>query len=952
MKTKHPFSTQHAGQWRWQPLCLALIAAALGSASADKEFVSPSKLAGLHEEAQVTRDEKGIAHVRAGNEHDLYFLQGYVTAEDRLFQMDTLRRLGNGTFAELAGEAALPTDVQLRTMGLRRAAERTLPVLAERTRVALEAYAEGVNAWVAAHPLPPEYGALETTQFDPWTALDCVTIAKLITFDRSFDLDIEPTIKLGTYRQAGAALGFDGAALYFEDLFRSAPFDPAATVLDASVPDAGHKMSRNDGGRDGKLSQAAVDLCRKYLDEIKDLPAFEGVLHREKRPASNEWGVSGRHTTSGRPLLANDPHLPLGAPSTMYPIHLRAGARNVTGHCFVGVPFVVLGHNQRISWGAAVNYLDVTDTFQEQVVPDAASPSGLSIVHQGRNEPIIPIPQVFRKNNFDGIPDNVTVVPPGGAIPPVTLVVPRRNNGPIVNLDLANGIALSVQFTGFSATRELDTFEIWNGAKNLDEFVHGLQFFDVGSLNFAYSDVKGNIAYFSGGEVPVREDLQAGTINGLPPMFIRNGTGGNEWLPVQNPQPGQALPYEILPFSETPQIINPPAGWFVNANNDPVGNTHDNNALNQLRPGGGIFYLNASYETVRAGRITQLIRGKLARGGKISVKDMQEIQADTVLPDAAVFVPHLLQAWANAQSSGEPALAAFASQPRVAEAARRLRGWNFTTPTGIPEGFDASDVSGQRLAPTAEEIAASVAATIYSVWRGQFVRNTLDAPLAPFGLPVVDDLHALPALRHLLDQFPTQAGVGASGLNFFNVPGVGSAADRRDIVILKSLADALDRLAGAPFAAAFANSANLEDYRWGKLHRLVLNHTLGGPFNIPPAGGAFPPPLPGLDGIPVDGGLGSVDAAPHLLRADDANGFVSSRGAAFRLVTRGGPGMMRGVSSVPGGVSGVLGSPRYADLLPEWLTNEAFPLWTQPSEVRLHASSVEQFIPKNYKAPK
>jgi penicillin amidase len=283
----------------------------------------------------------------------------------------------------------------------------------------------------------------------------------------------------------------------------------------------------------------------------------------------------------------------------------------------------------------------------------------------------------------------------------------------------------------------------------------------------------------------------------------------------------------------------------------------------------------------------------------------------------------------------------------VAEAVQRLRAWNFTTPTGIPEGFDASDVDGQRFAPTPQEIGHSVAATLYSVWRGQCVRNTLDAPLVSYGLPTVDDLHALPALRNLLDQFPAQGGIGASGVNFFNVPGVASAADRRDIILLTSLAEALDRLAGAPFAPAFANSANLDDYRWGKLHRIVLNHTLGGPFNIPPAGGAFPPPLPWLEGIPMDGGLGSVDAAIHNLRANDANGFMFTHGAVFRMVTTGGPGLMRGVSSVPGGVSGVLGSPHYADLLPGWLTNEAFPLWTQPNEVRQHASSVAKYIPIN-----
>src|SRR5436305_3833735 len=175
---------------------------------------------------------------------------------------------------------------------------------------------------------------------------------------------------------------------------------------------------------------------------------------------------------------------------------------------------------------------------------------------QGQLEHVLPVPEIFRKNNFDGVPDDLSVVPPGGAIPPVTLIVPRRNDGPIVKLDAANGTALSIQYTGFSPTRELDTFLIWNEAKNLADFRRGLQFFNVGSLNLVYSDVHGNIAHFTSGDMPIREDLQAGVVNGLPPYFIRSGSGGNEWLPLQHPQPNQAVPYEILPSEEMPHIVN------------------------------------------------------------------------------------------------------------------------------------------------------------------------------------------------------------------------------------------------------------------------------------------------------------------------------------------------------------------------------------------------------------
>src|SRR2546425_6048201 len=144
---------------------------------------------------------------------------------------------------------------------------------------------------------------------------------------------------------------------------------------------------------------------------------------------------------------------------------------------------------------STVNPMDVTDTFQEKIVLDPTSPSGLSTVFKGNLEHIIPIPEVFRTNNIgDHILNNIAVVPPGNGIPPATLIVPRRNNGPLITLDIAHGVGLSVQYTGFSATREVDTFLAWDAARGLRDFFRGLSFFDVGSQNFAYSDIRGNIA--------------------------------------------------------------------------------------------------------------------------------------------------------------------------------------------------------------------------------------------------------------------------------------------------------------------------------------------------------------------------------------------------------------------------------------------------------------------------
>lgn len=925
---------------------MALSGLVCSTAAAD----TPERLAGLKAGATILRDTSGIAHVRAANEHDLFFLNGWVHAEDRLFQMDVSRRRASGTLAELLGPAALGSDVQLRTIGLRRAAERSLGALSPRSRAALDAYAAGVNAFVHGHALPPEYAALELTRFADWTPADSVVIGKLISFGLSFDLDADRTQALFAYLRAGAErLGSQdaGAALFFQDLFRAAPFDAASTVPDATSRAAASAGARTGGSAASLPRPEAVELGRRWIQELRGIPPFQELLDPERRGGSNEWGIAGAFTDSGFPMIANDPHLALGVPATFYPVHLTGGPFDVIGHGFAGVPLVVLGQNADLAWGATTNPMDVTDTFQERIVPDPGSPSGLSTVFRGAREPVIPIPQVFRANQLGNrVPDDLAVVPPGGPIPAAVLIVPRRNEGPIVSLDVATGTALSVQYTGFSATRELDAFLAWNEARGLADFVAGLRFFDFGSQNWAVVDRLGNVGYFTSAEMPVREDLQAGAVHGLPPSFIRDGAGGNEWLPVAHRQPFQAVPYEILPAEEMPHVLNPPAGFFVNANNDPAGTTLDNDPLNQLRPGGGIFYLNPGYASLRAGRITEMIRRRLSGGARISFEDMQRMQSDVALLDAEVFVPHLAAALERASRTGAPAaLAALAADPAVAEAVGRLARWDFTTPTGIPEGYDASDLSGLLFAPTAGEIAASVAATIYALWRGELIRSTLDARLAELGLGAFlpDSERSLAALRRLLDATPFR-GTGASGVQFFEAAGLSDPADARDAVLLGAVKSALALLSGPTFAAAFGASTDQGDYRWGKLHRIVFSHPLGGPFAIPPAGGAFPAPLPGLEGIPTDGGHGTVDAASHDARARSVNGFTFGSGPVRRNVVEGRRHELRAVTSLPGGTSGVLGSPFYSNLLPAWLTNEAFPITLDEPRGR-EVFSRQQFVP-------
>ena len=417
---------------------------------------------------------------------------------------------------------------------------------------------------------------------------------------------------------------------------------------------------------------------------------------------------------------------------------------------------------------------------------------------------------------------------------------------------------------------------------------------------------------------------------------------------VSNPQPQQALPYEILPFDEMPKLINPVNGYFINANNDPTGNTRDNNAFNELRPGGGIFYLNPGYAIgTRAGRITQGFEERLA-SGPLSREDMEEIQADVILLDAQVFTPLILEAFENAQSSAaHPLLAGLAADPRVAEAVGRLAAWDYSTPTGVPEGYDANDEDGNRSAPSVAEIEHSIAATIYSVWRGRMIGNTIDQVLDAIGLPRPPSSLSMTALRNLFDKYDTQFGVGASGLNFFNVPGVSDPLARRDLLILKSVQDALDLLAGPQFADAFGGSTEQSDYRWGRLHRIVLDHPLGPPFDTPPAGGAFPPSFPDLPGLAVDGGFGVVDASSHSARADSSNDFMFGSGPSRRYIGESSraPRGIDGQTILPGGESGVLGNPLYANILGRWLTNDYYEIRQRNRDVKQNAAATQIFVP-------
>ncbi len=697
----------------------------------------------------------------------------------------------------------------------------------------------------------------------------------------------------------------------------------------------------------------AAEAAARAQKKLEQHPLFHLAIHRRQSfVGSNEWGVTGSATPHGKPIIANDPHLSLNAPSTFWEWHLIVeddpdeGPMNVSGVGFPGVPGVILGQNEHITWGATTNPMDVSDVFADKLYvgqPDCILIGALACIESPPGTFHAVEVQFGVTYFFNLVGDNIddNLVQAVGLPPEAETIatVPFRSFGPIIDIsDLSVleppfGItdALVLQYTGFHPTQEIQTFNQWNRAGNLSEFLEGLELYDVGSQNWAYADVDGNLAYFTSAEMPLRSDLEQGTVVGLPPYFVRDGASGlANWVPDPGLSQGQTIPFAILPFEEMPHTINPENDFFVNANNDPAGTTLDNDPLNQVRKSNSnaIYYLNPGYAIgMRAGRITRLIENELAGDGKVGFFEMKRFQANTQQLDAELLVPFLLDAFANASAGGAPPqLAALAGDPDVVEAIGRLAVWNFATPTGLDEGWDAKDLRGIRFpldkpffGGGQAEIDASVAATIYNMWRGFAIGNIVDARLADFGLSAGSS-EALKALYNLLDQ-DSYTGIATAGIDWIPQPAALSAEDRRDLALLQALRDALDQLASNDLAPAFANSTDQEDYRWGKLHRITFDHPFNPLWSIPPQAG-FEDVSTDLTGVARDGGYNVVNASGFSARATGLNSFKFGGGPVRRYVGVPKHGRIFGVNQVPGGPSGIPGDPDYATQLAVWLTSD------------------------------
>ncbi len=425
---------------------------------------------GLDAPVEIIRDRWGIPHLYAQNVHDLFFAQGYVHAQDRLWQMDFNRRVPSGRLSELFGDVTLPSDRFLRTIGMRRAAEEERARLDPESAAVLAAYAAGVNAWISQNrsALPIEFALLRYRP-DLWTPTDTLAFGKLLAWTLG-----------GNWRyqllraQLIARFGVEGMR------FLIPPYSPDAPVI---VP----RGSRYDSWRTTALL--------KLLD-VGGLPSGIG---------SNNWVLRASRTATGHPLLANDPHLEAQMPAIWYEMHLVGGPYNVTGATLPGVPGVVIGHNADIAWGVTNAFPDVQDLYIEQFHPTDPA----RYLYRGRWEPA----RVIRET-----------IGVRGRRDPVVETVRITRHGPIIN-DVVRGLGtfLALRWTALEPGTVTPSLLGLDRARTWDEFRAALRLWTVPAQNFVYADRKDNIGYQLPGRIPIRAKGDA-----LVP--VPGWTGEYEWV--------------------------------------------------------------------------------------------------------------------------------------------------------------------------------------------------------------------------------------------------------------------------------------------------------------------------------------------------------------------------------------------------------------------------------------
>ena len=613
---------------------VAVAAAVLGVGLVRRSFPQVDgelSLPGLSAEVEVLRDAQGVTHIYADTPEDLFMGQGFTAAQDRFFQMDLRRHVTSGRLSELVGPGGLETDKVIRTMGWRRVAEQELPMLDPATRRYLTAYTTGVNAYLEQNGSPSkvslEYVVLGQSvpdyRIEPWTELDSLTWLKAMAWDLRGNYDDE----LGRARLVGEVSRQQLGSLYpdypydinqpilSEEEWQPAPVEPEAGTR-GTAPATGRggderDVSTYDGGGTSPFaaSTAAYDSTLASLDAVPNL------LGEGAGIGSNSWVVSGEHTATGKPLLANDPHLGVSQPG----IWMQAGLHcrevsaacpfDVTGFTFAGFPGVVIGHNSNIAWGFTNLDPDVTDFYLEEINDEGQVRRGTAW------EPIDQRREVIKVAGEDDVAITVRSTRHGPILSDVISGVRSAGaTAPVNGVETLTSYDVSMAWTGLEPARTADAVFQLNAATDWDSFRDAARQFAVPSQNLIYADVEGNIGYQAPGLVPIRESAT----NGAPPGFFP----AQGWLPAYDWQ-------GWVPFSQMPSVLNPEDGIIVTAN--------------QAVTAGSRPFLTSEWDRgYRSQRIADLLAEHLAQG-PLTTGDMAAIQNDTHNSFADELIPTLLE---------------------------------------------------------------------------------------------------------------------------------------------------------------------------------------------------------------------------------------------------------------------------------------------------------------------
>lgn len=546
---------------------------------------------GLNNTVTVHRDDMGVPHIYADNQYDLFFAQGYVHAQDRFWQMEFWRHVSQGRISEIAGEAAVSSDTFIRTMGWNRLGAETLAYYEEEAPEFIEilnAYSDGVNAYIEENRNSLSVNQTimglvnDPWEIEPWTPLHTVSWAVVMSDDLGGNWSDEIR-RANLIKELGASTVANLQPTY--------PYDsrPAIVPTDALDLDDAEEESDEDAFKRSVDVLTAVDWQNVSTQLIGSKPDM-GFLGASPFAGSNNWVVSGDHTDTGLPLLANDPHLGIQMPAIWYEVGLHAPDYEVVGFSFAGVPGVIIGHNNHIAWGVTNVGPDVQDVYIEKINP--SNPDQYEF--QGQWEDMEIIEEVIKVNGGED----------------VTLQVRLTRHGPIITelVDDTTDV-LAMRWTAQEPSRVLQSVIGLNTAENYDDFREALRFWDVPAQNFVYADTEGNIGYQTPGLIPIRADG-----DGLVP--VPGWTGEYEWE-------------GWIPYEELPALFNPEWGYIVTANHAVVDEDYP-----YLM---GIYWADGD----RGQRITDMLDGEISGDGEITLDDMARIQFDNYSLLADSYIPLL-----------------------------------------------------------------------------------------------------------------------------------------------------------------------------------------------------------------------------------------------------------------------------------------------------------------------